>query len=140
MFFLFISCSSGVLLRSSYSCFLSTASTSMGIITAITNTASSEIVRKAQDTLMALRQLTVAIFRRHSLILRASPKMTIQYMSMKITTDARSFLRGCRGLRMSGMSLTNAVTTLAALTAAYSTCGLKLRLDSSINSRYLMRG
>ena len=38
MFFLFSSCSFGVLLRFSYSCFLSTASTSMGIFPVITHT------------------------------------------------------------------------------------------------------
>ena len=73
-------------LRCSYSCFLSTASTSMGIIPAITHTATSETGQKAQDTLRALSQLIAAIFRRHSLILRALPQMAIPYVSMEITT------------------------------------------------------
>ena len=121
-----ISCSSGVLLHCPYSCSLSTAITSMGIISAITHTALSETVRKAQDTLRALSRLTAAIFRRHFLILRASPQMAISYVSVEIATDTRSFLRGYRGLPMFGMSLANAVATLVALTAACSTWGLKL--------------
>ena len=71
LMFLLFSCSSGVLLCCSDSCFLSTASTLMGIIPAITHTASSETMRKAEDTLRALSRLTTAIFRRYSLILRA---------------------------------------------------------------------
>ena len=140
MFFLFFSCSSRVLLRCSYSCFLYIVSISMGIILAIIHTASSETVRKAQDILRALSRLTAMIFRRHSLILRASPQMSIPYVSMEITTDARSFLRGYRGPPMFGMSPANAVATLAALTAACSTWGLKLSLMSSITPRYRMQG
>ena len=140
MFFLFFSCSSGVLLRCSYSCFLSTASTSMGIIPAITHTATSDTVRKTQDTLRALSRLTAAIFRRHSLILRASPQMAIPYVTMEATTEARSFLRGCRGSPIFDMSLVNAVATLADLTAACSTWCLKLSLVSSITPRYLIQG
>ena len=41
---------------------------------------------------------------------------------------------------MFGMSLANAVCTLAALTAAYYTRGLKLSLVFRITPRYLMQG
>ena len=53
-------------------------------------------------------------------------QMAIPYVSMEVTTEAMSFLRGCRGPPMFGMSLANIVATLAALTAACSTWGLKL--------------
>ena len=99
-------------LRCSYICFLSTVSTSMGIIPAITHTASSDTAQKVQDTLRALSPFTAAICRRHSLILRTSPQMAIPYMSMEVTT--RSFLWGCQGPPMFGISLANAVATLAA--------------------------
>ena len=41
--------------------------------------------------------------------------MAIPYVSMKINTDARSFLRGCRGPPTFRMSLANDVANLAAL-------------------------
>ena len=58
------SCSPWMLLRCSYSCFLYTASISMGIRPAMIHTASSDTIRKALDTLRALSRLTATILRR----------------------------------------------------------------------------
>ena len=92
-----------MLLCCSYSYFLSTASISMGIRPAMIHTASSDTVLKALDTLRALSQLTAAI------------------LSIEVTTEAKSFLRGWRCPPMFGISLANALATLAALAAAYCT-------------------
>ena len=67
------SCYCRMLLRCSYSCFLSTASISMGIRPAMIYTvSSSDTVRKALDILRALSWLTAVILRRYFSILKAS--------------------------------------------------------------------
>ena len=122
------SCSPRMLLRCSYSCFLSTASIH------------SIIWYRSEGTLRALSRWTTVILRLYFLILRASSQMAISYVSIEVSTEAKSFLRGWRGPPIFGMSLANALATLAALAAAYCSWALKFSLVSNITPKYLIFG
>ena len=62
---------------------LSTDSISMDVRPTMINTASSDTVRKALDTLRALRRLTAAILRRYFSILKASTQMAVPYRRLR---------------------------------------------------------
>ena len=65
----------------------------MGIRPAMIHTALSDTILKALDTLRALSWLTAAFLRQYFSILTASAQMAIPYVSIEVTTEAKSFLR-----------------------------------------------
>ena len=128
-------CSPRMLLRWLYSYFLSSLSTSMGIRPAMIHTASSDTVRKALGTLSALNRLTAAIFHWYFSILRALPQMAIPYLSIEVTTEAKSFLREWRGPPMSSIS-TKRCPVAASIRLKMKCSSVFLDESSMINGRW----